>query len=211
MFTGLIEEIGIIKSKVSIGKSFKILIEAKKILEDLSIGDSININGVCQTVVKKEINSFAVEAVEETVKKTTFKFLKVNEKVNLERSLKVDSRLGGHFVLGHVDSVGEIIEMKNLSASRIIKIKFKKEFAKYLIPVGAISIDGISFTIAELKDDYFKISVIPHTWLMTNLSGKKVFDKVNLEFDVLGKYVLNCFNHNKELKITKEWLKQTGF
>ncbi len=197
MFTGLIEEIGIIKNKISLGGGIKFIISASKVLNNLSIGDSININGACQTVVEKNKNYFSVETVEATLKKTNFNQLRIGDKVNIERSLKVENMFGGHFVLGHIDSVGKIKEIKKLTTSYLIKIQYPKEFSKYLINVGSIAIEGISLTIAEIKNDSFTVSIIPHTWKETNLSLKKIGDKVNLEFDVLGKYVEKILSQRK--------------
>lgn len=197
MFTGLIEEIGIIKNKISLGGGIKFIINASKVLVNLNIGDSINISGACQTVVEKNINSFSVEAVEETLKKTNFSKLRIGDRVNLERSMKAENMFGGHFVLGHIDTVGKIREIKKLTTSYLINIQFPKEFNKYLINVGSIAVEGISLTIAEIKNDSFTVSIIPHTWRETNLSFKKNGDEVNLEFDVLGKYVEKILSQRK--------------
>ncbi|GAB6282757.1 MAG: riboflavin synthase [Ignavibacterium sp.] len=197
MFTGLIEEIGIIKNKISLGGGIKLIINASKVLDNLNIGDSINISGACQTVVEKNKNSFSVEAVEETLKKTNFAKLRIGDKVNLEKSMKAENMFGGHFVLGHTDTVGKIREIKKLTTSSLINIQFPKEFSKYLINVGSIAVEGISLTIAEIKNDSFTVSIIPHTLKETNLSFKKIGDEVNLEFDVLGKYVEKILSQRK--------------
>ncbi|MCL5030723.1 MAG: riboflavin synthase [Bacteroidetes bacterium] len=189
MFTGLVEETGRLTEKIKTGNGFQLSFEAKKVMDDLEIGSSISVNGVCLTVVKKDSENFSVDAIEETLKKTNLGSLKVGEKVNLERPLKADARLGGHFVLGHVDTTGKIIDIKELSNSHFVKIMYPKDFKNYLIYVGSISIDGVSMTVAELKDDTFSVGIIPHTWEETIFSTKKIGDTVNLEFDVLGKYV----------------------
>jgi riboflavin synthase len=197
MFTGLIEEIGIIKNKISLGGGIKLIINASKVMDNLNIGDSINISGACQTVIEKNKNSFSVEAVEETLKKTNFSKLRIGDRVNLERSMKAENMFGGHFVLGHIDTVGKIREIKKLTTSYLINIQFPKEFSKYLINVGSVVVEGISLTIAELKNDFFTVSIIPHTMKETNLSFKKTGDEVNLEFDVLGKYVEKILSQRK--------------
>lgn len=197
MFTGLIEEIGIIKNKISLGGGIKLIINASKVMDNLNIGDSINISGACQTVIEKNKNSFSVEAVEETLKKTNFSKLRIGDRVNLERSMKAENMFGGHFVLGHIDTVGKIREIKKLTTSYLINIQFPKEFSKYLINVGSVAVEGISLTIAELKNDFFTVSIIPHTMKETNLSFKKTGDEVNLEFDVLGKYVEKILSQRK--------------
>ncbi len=189
MFTGLVEEIGKVEDKIPEGLGYRLIISASKVLEDLEIGSSISVNGTCLTVVKLEKNTFSVEAIEETLKKTNLGELKAGGKVNLERSLKADARLGGHFVLGHIDTTGKILDIKELTNSHFIKISFPKEFRQYLIYVGSIAIDGVSMTVAELSESDFSIGIIPHTWDETIFSTRKKGDTVNLEFDVLGKYV----------------------
>ncbi|OGU98311.1 MAG: riboflavin synthase subunit alpha [Ignavibacteria bacterium RIFOXYB2_FULL_36_7] len=189
MFTGLVEETGKLKKKVKTGEGFQFTISASKVFDDLEIGSSISVNGCCLTVVKKEENAFSVDTIEETLKKTNLGLLEVGSRVNLERPLKADARLGGHFVLGHVDTTGVVKEIKELSNSHFMKIAFPEKFKNYLIYVGSISIDGVSMTVAELEENWFGVGIIPFTWQETIFSDKKVGDKVNLEFDVLGKYV----------------------
>ncbi|HUX93444.1 MAG TPA: riboflavin synthase [Ignavibacteriaceae bacterium] len=194
MFTGLVEEIGKLENKIPEGLGYRLIISASKVLDDLEIGSSISVNGTCLTVVKLEKNTFSVEAIEETLKKTNLGELKTGGKVNLERSLKVDARLGGHFVLGHVDTTGEILDVKELSNSHFVKISFPEKFRQYLIYVGSVAIDGVSMTVAELSGNTFSVGVIPHTWEETIFSTRKAGDTVNLEFDVLGKYVERIMN-----------------
>jgi len=189
MFTGLVEETGKLVQKLKTGEGYQLTFSCVKVMDDLEIGSSISVNGTCLTVVKKDADTFSVDVIEETLKKTSLGVLKNDDKVNLERPLKADARLGGHFVLGHVDTTGEIVDIKELSNSHFIKISYPKEFKSYLIYVGSVAIDGVSMTVAELENDNFSIGVIPHTWEETIFSEKKPGDKVNLEFDVLGKYV----------------------
>lgn len=211
MFTGLIEETGKVKEVKKQGKGIRLIISAKKILEDVKVGDSININGVCQTVVEYSKDFFSVDTIEETIKKTTLGKLQKGIKVNLERSLQPSSRLGGHFVLGHVDTTGKIIEIKKLSSSYMLTISFPLQFSKNLIPVGSIAVDGISLTLAEVKENNFTVAIIPHTWQETNLREKKKGDEVNLEFDVLGKYVEKILGAKAKPSMSVEWLKEKGF
>lgn len=211
MFTGLIEVTGIVKKIISNGKGFTLSVQAEKIFDDLKIGDSININGACQTVVSIDKPVFTVETIEETLKKTNLGKLRVNDVVNLERSLKADSRLGGHFVLGHIDTTGTITEIRNLTNSHAIKITFPEEFGKYLVRVGSISIDGISLTVAEVNKNSFTAAIIPHTWQETNLAQKKTGDSVNLEFDILGKYIAKFLGMDSSSKLSEEWLKKLGY
>ncbi|MEI7811359.1 MAG: riboflavin synthase [Ignavibacteria bacterium] len=211
MFTGLIEEIGTIKQLRPFGNGLEIAVSARKVTEDFQTGDSISINGVCHTVTSFTKESFNVIAVVETIKKTTIGRLKLNEKVNLERSLTPDRRLGGHFVLGHVDATGKILNIKKLSGSYLVDITYPKEFGKYIINVGAIAVDGISLTIARSDDLSLTVSVIPHSWNETNLSVRSAGSEVNLEFDVLGKYVAKILNKDEGTGITEQWLKLNGY
>lgn len=189
MFTGLVEEKGILIEKIPTGEGFQFEIRAEKVMEDLMIGSSIAVNGCCLTVVKRTENTFSVDTIEETLHKTNLGILKQGDKVNLERPVKADARLGGHFVLGHIDTTGRIEDVKELSNSHWMTISFPEQFRHYLIYVGSIAIDGVSMTVAELKDNTFSVGIIPHTWKETIFSEKKIGDTVNLEFDVLGKYV----------------------
>lgn len=189
MFTGLVEEKGILKEKIPTGDGFQFVIEANKIMHDLQIGSSVAVNGCCLTVVKINGNTFAVDTIEETLNKTNLGVLKQGMNVNLERPLAAEARLGGHFVLGHIDTTGKVEDVKELSNSHWLTISFPERFKQYLIYVGSIAIDGVSMTVAELKDNSFSVGIIPHTWKETIFADKKVGDTVNLEFDVLGKYV----------------------
>ncbi len=213
MFTGLVEEVGTIAKKTPYGGGFEFEIECSKVLESAQEGDSINVNGVCQTVTKITSNSFTVVAVEETLKKTTMGGFYQGSKVNLERSLLASSRLGGHFVLGHTDVTGTITSIEKLSASTNFTIAFPKQFAKYMVPVGSIAVDGISLTCAEVFSDSFKVAIIPHTIANTVLKYKSIGDPVNLEFDVLGKYVVKLLGKEPEAGTTysSDWLKENGF
>lgn len=189
MFTGLVEEKGILKEKIPTGDGFQFVIEANIIMKDLQIGSSVAVNGCCLTVVKIDGNTFAVDTIEETLNKTNLGVLKQGMKVNLERPLAAEARLGGHFVLGHIDTTGKVEDIKELSNSHWLTISFPEKFKQYLIYVGSVAIDGVSMTVAELKDKSFSVGIIPHTWKETIFADKLVGDTVNLEFDVLGKYV----------------------
>ena len=201
MFTGLVEEKGKLINKIKTGDGFRLVIKADKVLEDTQIGSSISVNGCCLTVVEMKNDSVAMDTIEETLKKTNLGELNIGDPVNLERPLKADARLGGHFVLGHVDTKGEVVEIKELSASHFMKIRFPEEFKQYLIYVGSVSIDGVSMTVAELKDNVFGVGIIPHTWEETELSTRTPGSTVNLEFDVLGKYVERIMENKEPLNI----------
>lgn len=189
MFTGLVEEKGTLVEKNKTGEGYRLVFKADIVMEDMRIGSSIAVNGVCLTVVNIDGKKFSVDVIEETLKKSSLGQLNNNAFVNLERPLKAEARLGGHFVLGHVDTTGIVVDVKELSNSHYMTIKFDEKFRKYLIFVGSVAIDGVSMTVAQLEKDNFSIGIIPHTWEETVFSNKKPGDKVNLEFDVLGKYV----------------------
>jgi riboflavin synthase len=193
MFTGLIEETGIVKSIRQKDGSVIFTIQGKKTVKSLRIDHSIAIEGVCLTVIKRTEKTFNVQAVEETLKKTTLGKIKAGSSVNLERPLLPSDRLGGHFVLGHVDGLGRVISLKALESSWIFWVQVPKKFSHYLIPVGSIAVNGVSLTMAEVKVNSFAVSIIPHTMELTTFRLLKPGDIVNLEFDVLGKYVERLF------------------
>lgn len=199
MFTGLIEEIGTIESIINIGNARKIKVKCHKIMDDVKIDDSIAIDGVCQTVIEFGNDYFVVEAVEETMLKTNFKLLRPNAKVNLERAAKVGSRIGGHIVQGHTDCVGKIVSIEKQSLGILVSIEFPYQYSKYVVEHGSICINGVSLTIARLKGTLITISVIPHTWENTNLKDKSIGASINLEFDIISKYVENMIKF-KETK-----------
>ncbi|MGE5401390.1 MAG: riboflavin synthase [Ignavibacteriales bacterium] len=211
MFTGLVEEVGTVKSIKPFNGGLLLGISALKVTGGLKLGDSININGACQTVTAFDSSSFEVTTVEETIKKTNLAKLKINDRVNLERSLTLDKRLGGHFVMGHVDTTGKILNVKKLGASYLVNVSYPREFGKYLINVGAIAVEGISLTVARFDEHSLTVSIIPHTWKETNLEYKGIGADLNLEFDVLGKYVAKLLNKEEGTGITESWLRQNGY
>ena len=187
MFTGIIEELGKVKSITRQGKVILLTIEADKVLADTKIGDSISVNGCCLTIVKKGKNTLDFEMMAETAGLTNLGALFVSERVNLERSLKMGDRISGHFVLGHVDCRG-IIRSKGYSQGNLVfVIAFPREFYKYVVPKGSVSLDGISLTVAENKGTALSVYIIPHTLKNTTLGFKGPSDKVNIEFDILVK------------------------
>ncbi|MBL7999308.1 MAG: riboflavin synthase [Candidatus Kapabacteria bacterium] len=190
MFTGLIEETGRIVSVEEYGNGGKrFTIGASAILDDCSIDDSIAVNGVCLTVVMHDNNGFSVQAIAETLTKTTLGNLTVGSEVNLERALLPTTRLGGHIVQGHVDGTGQIASVTSLGNSWEIWIDIPAEFAHYIIPVGSICLDGISLTVARCTDTSLMVAIIPHTWDNTTIHNWKVGTQINLEFDIVGKYI----------------------
>jgi len=187
MFSGIIEELGEVK-RISKHRNITLLeVRANKVLEDIKIGDSISVNGVCLTVIKKELASLTFEVMAETQRITNLGTLRVADKVNLERSLKIGDRLSGHFVLGHVDCVGIIRKKSYINSNLCFEIAVPAEFIKYCIPKGSIAVDGISLTLVNIKSNNFSVYIIPHTLKNTTLSFKGPSDKVNIEFDILAK------------------------
>ncbi|HEY5614659.1 MAG TPA: riboflavin synthase [Bacteroidota bacterium] len=197
MFTGLIEEIGTIKKAVRRRGSVVFSIFAPKVGKSLRVNDSIAVDGVCLTVVNRKGNLFETQAVEETLRKTILGKLKTGDKVNLERPLVATSRLGGHFVLGHVDCVGTVFKVQHRKSSDVFWITVPKKFSRYLIPVGSVAINGVSLTVAELKGASFAVSIIPHTTQKTTFQSLKNGGLVNIEFDVLGKYIERLIGKKK--------------
>lgn len=214
MFTGLIEEIGVIKTIQPIGEGRRFTLIGKKVFDDLKVDDSLAVNGCCLTVVEIPGDTVMVEAVEETLRKTTLGQLKSGNKVNLERAMRLSDRLGGHLVLGHVDGVGTITTIQPRSASWWLGIQIPERLMKYCIPLGSVAVDGISLTIAEIKKDTLYLSIIPHTWTHTTLSLKKTGEAVNIETDIIGKYVEKFFAASPKdtLKpLTEARLKELGY
>jgi riboflavin synthase len=193
MFTGLVEETGIVKVVKQKGGSVVFTIQGKKTVKSLRIDHSIAVEGVCLTVIKRSATTFDVQAVEETLKKTTLGNLRKGSYVNLERPLLPSDRLGGHFVLGHVDGLGKVTRLEILESSWIFWIQVPKEFSHHLVPVGSIAVNGVSLTMADVKKNSFAVSIIPHTMEVTTFKYFQLGAAVNLEFDVLGKYVERLF------------------
>jgi riboflavin synthase len=189
MFTGIIEELGTIQRLTNARDGARIVVQAPTILSDAKIGDSIAVNGVCLTVVKKTVTTFAADISAETLRRTSLKQIRVGSKVNLERPMTPNARFGGHIVQGHVDAMGTFVSAKAEGDGWNVRIQFPVELGRYIVEKGSITVDGISLTVAALGDDWFAITVIPHTWKVTNLSTLKPGEAVNLEVDIIAKYV----------------------
>ena len=214
MFTGIIEEIGKIQETRPIAGGGSLKIVAKKIIEDISVNDSICIDGVCLTATKIDEDGFWVDTVGTTLEKTTFAGAKSSTSVNLERSVRLKDRLGGHLVQGHVNGIGTITELKKVGENYLLKISVPEELEKYLIKEGSIAINGISLTIADLIKNQVIISVIPHTWQNTTLQLKQLNHKVNVEIDIFAKYVEKLLakkSGEKRNDISENWLKELGY
>lgn len=225
MFTGIIEETGKIESVANGNKSAIITIIADKVLKGTKIGDSIAVNGVCLTVTSISGNKFTADVMAETIRRSSLGTLKHGSKVNLERAMAADGRFGGHIVSGHIDGTGVIRSLERDDNAVWVEIETPDKLLKYIVEKGSIAIDGISLTVAKLTDDSFSVSVIPHTGEETTLLAKKPGDIVNLENDIVGKYVERLMNFNTSQKspfdnktatstksnITMDFLTENGF
>ena len=189
MFTGIIEELGRVRTVEQRGENAYIVIDARIVTGGTNHGDSIAVNGVCLTALDIHADSFAADVSRETLLRSTLGNLEPGTPVNLERSVTPATRLGGHIVQGHVDARGQFVSVADHGESWTVRIGFPPEIARYLVFKGSVAVEGISLTIANLTDDYFEVAIIPKTWEVTNLSRLKPGDSVNLEVDVIGKYV----------------------
>ncbi len=213
MFTGLVEEVGTVVKLSPISGGWAFTIEAEQVLEDLAPGDSISVDGVCLTVVHRNHSHFTVQAVGETLEKTTLSSYREGQKVNLERALPVGGRLGGHFVQGHVNGTGRITLWQQRGDNFYLEIQLPSSLRKYVILEGSICIDGISLTVARLHGDRIGINIIPHTAQVTNLGFKHVGDSVNIEVDMIAKYIENLLkcSGGAGSDLNREKLKQWGY
>lgn len=218
MFTGIIQEKGKFLRKIKGNNKYQLEIKAKKVLEDIKKGDSIAVNGVCLTVVDFGSDYFRADVMPETLKATNLGSLKRNAILNLEQSLKPDDFIGGHFVSGHVDSTAEVKSVKNQENAKILALEVDKESENLIVDKGSVALNGVSLTVVEIKNGILKISLIPESWSETNLSLLTAGDEVNLETDMLGKYVYkmmagfkNQKESNSETKISKDFLANNGF
>lgn len=215
MFTGIVEELGkIIDLQVRPDAAF-LTIEAHKVLEGTQTGDSIAVNGVCLTVVKLQDTRFTVDVMAETLKKTNLAGLVRGSRVNLERALQLSTRLGGHLVSGHVDGLGIIQKKSKIGIAEVFEISTSPALLRYILPKGSISVDGISLTVVEVKSQGFSISLIPHTRQETTLGIKGIGGDVNLETDLIGKYVARFLEersgYGEQKDLSMEFLAQHGF
>lgn len=189
MFTGIIEEIGKVKAITRHANSIRLTIAVQKILDDIHIGDSICTNGVCLTVTTFDNGSYTADVMPETMNRTNFKDLRINDLVNCERAMPANGRFGGHIVSGHIDGIGVISKMTRDDKAIRVKIETRPEILKYIVEKGSITIDGISLTVTDVSSFDFGVSIIQHTQDETTLTKKKIGDTVNLENDIVGKYI----------------------
>ena len=211
MFTGIIEEIGNVKRIQKDANNCKLSIKASKILDDIHLGDSIAVNGVCLTVTCLNHQSFTVDVMNETWNRTALGLLRHGSDVNLERALSANSRLGGHVVTGHIDGTGKISSVKREQNAVWYQINTQREILNLIVEKGSIAIDGISLTVARVSKTDFSVSIIPHTLEQTILKNKQVGNLVNLENDILGKYVQKLIDNCQKTELSKEILYQNGF
>ena len=189
MFTGIVEEVGVVHRMDGNQDGIEISIQAKKILNDLKVDDSVSCSGICLTVTDVNKNLFTVQLVKETLSRTTAKHWKNNSIINLERALLPSTRMGGHFVQGHIDCTLEIENIKKIDKSAIFSFNLPSSYQKYIVEKGSVCLDGISLTVASVADNEFTVAVIPHTIELTNWNNSKAGDFVNLEVDIMSKYV----------------------
>jgi riboflavin synthase len=216
MFTGLVEELGKVRAVSKGVHSIRLTLTAGKVLEDVKLGDSIAVDGACLTVVEFSSSSFTADIMPETYDRTTLSLRKPGDAVNLERTLRLGDRLGGHIVSGHIDAVGDLISVKPRDNANILRIRLPENLVPFVIPQGSVAVDGVSLTIVGCQEDWFEISLIPHTWEVTVLSRKQAGDKVNIETDVLGKYIYRLVESDPRIGKSKasigaEFLAKHGF
>lgn len=191
MFTGLIKELGTIRNISGLGRLYKLSVETKDIASRVSIGDSVAVNGVCLTLTGKDKNIIEFDVMGETIRRTDLGKLRIGDTVNLEDSLKVGDPLGGHFVSGHIDCVGRIKDIRRAADDVSIEVAFPEEYSALVVEKGSVALDGISLTAGKTGKDSVTVYIIPHTLKMTTLGLKRIGEEVNIEFDIIGKYVAN--------------------
>jgi riboflavin synthase len=189
MFTGLIEEVGRVVAIERADRSARLTIGCREVVTELPLGASVAVDGCCVTATDVSVDAFTVDLMLETMRVTALGELEVGDAVNLERALRVGDRLGGHLVQGHVDGVGEVVDVTDVPGTRLVSVRIPADLARYLVAKGSLCVAGVSLTVARLEDDVVTIGLIPHTLGMTNLAGLAVGDRVNLEVDVVAKYV----------------------
>ncbi|WP_372655245.1 riboflavin synthase [Halobacteriovorax sp.] len=218
MFTGLVKEIGSVKTINGNQEGKELAIYSKELIKDIKVDDSVSVNGACQTAIRVADDHFVVQTIHTSLEKTTLGKLQVGEEVNLELALQLSDRLGGHLVQGHVNSMANIVDIQNKGKNYLLKSKIDREQMKYIVKEGSITIEGISLTVADLDRDQntFTVSIIPHTWMNTVLRNRRVGSVINIEVDILGKYVENLLfykgsHKTSESQMSEDWLRSKGF
>ena len=212
MFTGLVKELGKIVKITPNNEGKEFTIASKSLIKEIGIDDSVAVNGCCQTVVAFDKETFTVQAVHVTLEKTTFSTLKTGDEVNLELALRLSDRLGGHLVQGHVNGVGSLQSVTRKGKNYVLRIRGPENLSKYIVKEGSIAIEGISLTVADKKANDFEVSIIPHTWENTILRNRKVGDGLNLEIDILAKYVESILGGTSDKKdLSLDWIRSKGY
>lgn len=217
MFTGIVEEIGIVRSVTLGGSSGALTISAKKVLEGMKLGDSISVEGACLTVSEIGRDYFQADVSAETASRTNLRWLRAGDRLNLERALRVGDRIGGHQMSGHIDGLGQIKSILTDGDYYQVKIEVPPNIVRYIVEKGSVGVDGISLTVASCSSEEFKVAVIPFTARATTLTRKKIGAKVNIECDMIGKYVEKVLTSGraakgeKKIELTKEFLAEHGF
>lgn len=217
MFTGITEEKGIVKEIKKSSLFFRLTIGCRRVLEDTKVGDSIAVNGICLTVIDMAEGSFSADVMPETMRHTSLHLLSVSSPVNLERALRLNDRLGGHLVSGHIDGVGKLAKRTEENNAIWLTVEASEDILKFLVPKGSVALDGISLTVARIFDKTFAVSLIPHTAKLTTLGVRHAGDLLNIECDLIGKYVYKLITRNdaestdRSQKVTEEFLRENGF
>ena len=211
MFTGLIEDRGTIVKLERKGERALLVVSHTPVLDDLKLGDSVAVDGVCLTITDLGSQNFSAEASAETIRRTTLDAKILHEQVNLERALRISDRLGGHLVTGHVDEVGTIVSAVPEGSSHKITITVSSKTTRYIVEKGSVTVDGISLTVNEVGDDRFSVNIIPHTAAQTTLITKRTGNKVNIETDIIGKYLERLIDRKPQGKLDTQFLAEHGF
>ncbi|MGN0181821.1 MAG: riboflavin synthase [Candidatus Ornithomonoglobus sp.] len=210
MFTGIVEEIGTIERVLAGTKSCSVTVKADKVFNDIKLGDSIAVNGVCLTVTDFKKPYFTSDVMPETMRRTSLGGLVRGSRVNLERAMQLNGRFGGHIVSGHIDGTGTILSMVREDNAVWVRVGAPRDITKYIVEKGSVALDGISLTVADVSPEEFSVSIIPHTAAETTLSERKNGDKINIECDIIGKYAEKLTKNESE-GITEDFLKKYGF
>lgn len=211
MFTGIVEELGRLIAINKEADNYRLKIGCSKVLEDTRLGDSIATNGVCLTVVELADDYFVADVMAETLRRSSLGSLRINSRVNLERALTLNTRLGGHLVSGHIDCVGEITNIRKEKNASWYSIRLDRKYLRYIVEKGSVAIDGISLTVADVGQGDFRVSIIPHTKSETILEDKGISDIVNIELDLVGKYIEKLMGTGDQGNLNMDFLSKCGF
>ncbi len=211
MFTGIVKELGVVRGIASSWRMRRLDIESGEIAKAANIGDSVAVNGVCLTVVGNRQRVLSFDVMEETIRRSNLAGLRDTDRVNLESALRAGEAMGGHFVLGHIDCAGKIVGIKKSKDDISMTIEIPRGFDALLVERGSVAADGVSLTVGEVERNQFKVHLIPHTLKVTTLGGRRAGDRLNIEFDVLGKYILKARSPRSGSGLTEDFLREKGF